>query len=217
MTYFNLTELQEAAAEKSGWSVFTELNPPPSVLKYNRCKTVAEIKEVNPNYREDLELIDGVYVWNYRLDALENGDELFEHWLDWRPTIPLSFNISMPNLRTGIDMFKTCEEGLNFGSGKRPTSGINLTKDSIKFIINDLMTNNSLPAGETGEIWLEMPESYWEEDSYFSEISGLASYEDGYEHDPAHTYSFNITAAGGGTWKIVYSEYSYLLEGGSND
>lgn len=206
MSYFNLTELQEAATEKSSWSVSAELNPPPSVLKYNRCKTVAEIKEVNPNYREDLELIDGVYVWNYRLDALEDGDELFSQGLGWK-TNPISFNISLPNLRTGIKMFQTSES-----SG----STINLTKDSIKFIINDLMTNNNLPAGETGEIWLEMPESYWEEDTYFSEISGLASYEDG---GPSAVigvpWSFNITAAGGGTWKIVYRQVSLINGGGT--
>lgn len=199
MSYFNLTELQEAAAEKSGWSISTELNSSlPSVLKYNHCKTVAEIEEVNPNYKGDLELIDGVYVWNYRLDALEDGDGLFTQHLDWFTTSPISFNISLPYLRSGIEMFNTAEIY---------DSTINLTKDSIKFIINDLMTNNTLPAGETGEIWLEMPESYWEEDSYFSEISGLASYEDGAPSGPGADilpWSFNITAAGGGIWKIVY-------------
>lgn len=189
MSYFNLTELQEAAVEKSGWSVSTELNPLPSVLKYNHCKTVAEIAEVNPDYMEDLELIDGVYVWNYRLDALEDGDGLFEQSMVWNTTSPISFNISLPNLRSGIEMFNTAEI---YGST------INLTKDSIKFIINDLMTNNTLPAGETGEIWLEMPESYWEEDSYFSEISGLARYEEKVELSDSGAYvgAFNITAAG---------------------
>lgn len=57
MSYFNLTELQEAAAEKSGWSVSTEINPHPSVLKYNHCTTPTEVTTVNVNY--EIDIVDG--------------------------------------------------------------------------------------------------------------------------------------------------------------
>lgn len=69
------------------------------IHKYNHCKTVTEIKNVNPNYKIDLTIHD----WNYKLDNLTNADSLM---LD--STKLIRWNVDLPLCTSNIYMFKNC-------------------------------------------------------------------------------------------------------------
>lgn len=146
MRYFDLTKLQEIIAEKSGWSVSMELNDP-TVLKYNRCMTPTDVVAVDANYEADI--VDGN--WDYRLDSLTDGKNLFDG-----VTTLESFNVDLPNLTNGYRMFSGCDDLVTFkGSlpnltnGYQMFEGCRLDAQSVANILKDINDVSQIPNGES--------------------------------------------------------------------
>ena len=100
-------ELQEMFAEK-GWSVTFEYCGISQNYKYKGCKTVDDVKAVDPNYKTT-DIVNGV--WSERLDDLEQGGNgewnggMFNNCRNLT-----TFSSDLPSLTDGTGMF--CYSGL---------------------------------------------------------------------------------------------------------
>lgn len=122
---FIIDDLNELLNEKSSWTFNLESNKSfDEYLKYNECKTVDEVKAINPDYIEDIE--DGA--WNYRLDALEDGRYMFDSCWGLE-----EFNVGLPSLINGEGMFGA------FGGGE-----VELNADSFIRIIDSLLYESTV-------------------------------------------------------------------------
>lgn len=217
---FIIDDLEEAITEKENWSFNFEFNP--NLFKYNLCKNIYEIYKINSEWWTDQ---DENGNWNYRLDSLENGDSLF--WTDTDPAGSAtdrritSFNVNLPNLKRGHQMFTYITEfkgsmpNLIDGSGlfsyKNYTYGIisksGLTKESIIHIINDLKNNNLLPEGTVARLDLVFSDESYASDPDILQAIGVDSLP--WTNGTGSNYDieeyFTLTAAGGGTWQVYYN------------
>lgn len=108
-----------------GWTAHWEFNSAidPALLKYNNCITVEDCAIVNPEYAYD---VDGNGAWNYRLDNLENADNMFVVGMNEVSTIygsvqtPIgspalvSFNADLPKVTIGNTTFAGCSKLTTF-------------------------------------------------------------------------------------------------------
>ena len=77
-------------------------------LKYKGCKTVDDVKAVDPNYLTN-DIVDGV--WSEGLGDLANGDSMFTNC-----SALTSFNSDLSSLTDGIYMFDGCTNLTSFSS-----------------------------------------------------------------------------------------------------
>ena len=107
-------ELQEMFAEK-GWTVTFEYCGISQNYKYKGCKTVNDVKAVDPNYLTT-DIVDGV--WSERLDDLTNGKSMFSncHNLISFTSDSSGSPVNLSSLTNGSEMFFNCSNLTSFTS-----------------------------------------------------------------------------------------------------
>lgn len=91
-----------AIVKKFSWSVVDGDNNVIVTLKYKGCKTVDDVKAVDPDYLTN-DIVDGV--WSEGLGDLEDGTFLFGHSAVATEDNLVSFKSDLSNLINGFEMF----------------------------------------------------------------------------------------------------------------
>ena len=118
-------------------------------LKYKNCKTVDDVKAVDPDYKTT-DIVDGI--WSEGLGDLEDGEDMFRGC-----TNLTSFSSDLSGLTYGYSMFLNCSNLTSFSSdlpnlkdGNFMFDGCKLDAPSVKNIIdtiNTSLTNFTLGMG----------------------------------------------------------------------